>query len=548
MLRTLRLRDIVLVEAADIEFGAGFNVLSGETGAGKSILLDALGLALGHRADAQLVREGCARADVVAEFASHDGLDAWLAERELGGDPGTVLLRRVVESDGRSRAFVNGQPVPATLLRETGEQLLDIHGQHAHQRLLRGAAQRELLDAFAGIQPQVATLQSHWAAWQAAESALTRARQVGDQINQDRERLQWQIDELGALQLGPDEWDALEGEQKRLAHAAALIEGARGAADALHDEDAAIERHLSRLVARLRPLAQIDPALLPSLELLEGAAIQAAEAADALAHYADRIDLDPERLAEVDRRLGAIHTMARKYRIAPQDLASELQRLRDRLTELERSVDLAGLQEAANQTRDTYDQRARSLGATRREAAGRLAMAVSEGITGLGMGGSLFEIAVAAAEPGPAGTETVEFQIAGHRGSAPRPLAKVGSGGELSRVGLAITVAAATNQPVGTLVFDEADSGVGGAVAELIGRLMRSLGEVRQVLCVTHLPQVAARAHRHFEVIKRIQKGRPVTSVNALHAEARVEEIARMLGGVDITATTRTHARELLVS
>ncbi|NBY16804.1 MAG: DNA repair protein RecN, partial [Betaproteobacteria bacterium] len=231
MLRTLRLRDIVLVEVAEIEFGPGFNVLSGETGAGKSILLDALGLALGHRADAKLVREGCARADVVAEFASHEGLDAWLAEREIAGDPGTVLLRRVLESDGRSRAFVNGQPVPATLLRETGEQLLDIHGQHAHQRLLTGSAQRALLDAFAGIEPDVLRLQNGWDTWQDAESVLANAREAGDQIQQDRERLNWQIDELAALKLAPDEWQELETEQKRLANAAALIEGARGAAE-----------------------------------------------------------------------------------------------------------------------------------------------------------------------------------------------------------------------------------------------------------------------------------------------------------------------------
>ncbi|NBT78710.1 MAG: DNA repair protein RecN, partial [Betaproteobacteria bacterium] len=485
MLRTLRLRDIVLVEVAEIEFGPGFNVLSGETGAGKSILLDALGLALGHRADAKLVREGCARADVVAEFASHEGLDAWLAEREIAGDPGTVLLRRVLESDGRSRAFVNGQPVPATLLRETGEQLLDIHGQHAHQRLLTGSAQRALLDAFAGIEPDVLRLQNGWDTWQDAESVLANAREAGDQIQQDRERLNWQIDELAALKLAPDEWQELETEQKRLANAAALIEGARGAAEALQEDDSAINRQLSRLVARLRPLALIDPTLTPPLELLEGAAIQAAEAAGAMSHYADRIDLDPERLAEVDRRLGAIHTAARKYRLSPEDLTVELHRLQERLIELDRSVDLKGLQEAADRARQQYDQLALNIGVARREAGGRLAAAVSSGIAGLGMASSRFEVAIDSVDPGPAGTERVEFQIAGHSASAPRPLAKVGSGGELSRVGLAITVAAATTQPVGTLVFDEADSGVGGAVAELIGRLMRRLGEVRQVLCVT---------------------------------------------------------------
>lgn len=546
MLRTLRLRDIVLVEGAEIEFGPGFNVLSGETGAGKSILLDALGLALGHRADAKLVREGCSRADVVAEFASHEALDAWLEEREIAGDPGTVLLRRVVEIDGRSRAFINGQPVPATLLREAGEQLLDIHGQHAHQRLQSGSAQRALLDGFAGIESEVLRLQDCWNAWQGAESVLANARTAGDRIQQDRERLGWQVEELSGLNLTPDEWQELETEQKRLAHAAALIEGARGAADALQEDDSAINWQLSRLVARLRPLALIDPTLTPSLDLLEGAAIQAAEAAGALSHYADRIDLDPERLAEVDRRLGLIHQTARKFRLAPEDLTAELNRLQARLVDLDRSVDLQGLQEDADRARLQYEQLARNIGVARREAGGRLAAAVSSGIAGLGMASSRFEIAIDTADPGPAGTERVEFQIAGHSASSPRPLAKVGSGGELSRVGLAITVAAASTQPVATLVFDEADSGVGGAVAELIGRLMRRLGEVRQVLCVTHLPQVAARAHRHFEVIKRTNGGRPSTSVRALDDDARIEEIARMLGGVELTATTRSHARELL--
>lgn len=546
MLRSLRLRDVVLVDQADVEFGPGFNVLTGESGAGKSILLDALGLALGHRAQAQWVREGCARADVSAEFASSAAIDDWLQAHELVGEPGTVWLRRVVETDGRSRAFINSQPVPATLLRELGEQLLDLHGQHAHQRLLRSAAQRELLDAYAGIEADVSRLQATWADWQRAEAELAQAQQAGSSIALEREQLSFQIEELEALKLGRDEWEHLEQEQKRLAHAAALIAGAQAAEAALQDDEQALKPVLSRLLSRLRALAAIDAGLAPALELLEGAAIQLGEAADAISHYAQRIDLDPQRLDEIDRRLGTLHQLARKYRVAPQELAPQLDVWREKRASLERASDCVALEEAAKNAQEQYQRAAQALCGARHEAAQRLAPAVAERITGLGMHGSRFLIAIEDCEPGPSGTERVEFQLAGHAGESPKPLAKVGSGGELSRVGLAITVAAARAQPVSTLVFDEADSGVGGAVAELIGRLMRRLGESHQVLCVTHLPQVAALAHHQFVVAKSTRDGRQTTAIRALSEAARIEEIARMLGGVELTETTREHAREML--
>jgi DNA repair protein RecN (Recombination protein N) len=546
MLRHLRLRDIVLIEEAELDFDSGFNVLSGETGAGKSILLDALGLAIGNRADAQLVRAGALRAEVSAEFEISAAVDHWLSEHELSGDAGTLWLRRVVEADGRSRAFVNGHPVPAALLRELGEQVLAIHGQHAHQSLLRSNAQRAMLDDFAGNDEQVQQVANAWRLWQSAEATLGNARAAGDQIQRERDQLAWQIEELAGLNMATDEWAELEIEQKRLAHAAALLEGARSSSAALREDDQAIGVAIERLAQRLRPLCGIDRALAPALELLETAAIATAEAADILNRYAERIDLDPDRLDQVDRRMGAIHQTARKLRMAPETIPSVLSALQERLSELDDAVDVAGLERTARAAHLRYLETARELHHTREQAAARLAAAVTAAIAGLGMAGSRLAITVEESDPGPWGIDRIDYHIAGHADSPPRLLSKIASGGELSRIGLAIAVAAAHAQPTGTLVFDEADSGVSGAVAELIGRLMRKLGESRQVLCVTHLPQVAARAHHHFQVSKGSTTGPPMTSVRALDDSQRIEEIARMLGGVAITSTTRSHARELL--
>ena len=546
MLLALRLRDFVIVDAVDIEFGAGFTVLTGETGAGKSILLDALALAMGGRADAGVVREGRPRADISASFRSSATLDAWLSDRALGGDPGVVLLRRVIDADGRSRALINGNPATATLLRELGEQLVDIHGQHAAQSLLRADGQRRLLDAYAGLGEQARRVADAWTAWRSVARELEAAE--GDQrtLALERDRLAWQVGELAQLRLAPGEWEALNDEQKRLSHAASLIEGTRGAADALADSDDAVSSRLHQILQRLRPLAGIDTRLAEAVELLDSAVIQVDEAASSLSAYADRVDLDPERLTQTEQRISTVFETARRMRLSPAELPATLESLQQRLAELEAAQDVDGLRVRAQAARADYDTLADALSKARRKAAQALGKGVSAHLEGLGMAGGRLSIACEPTEPGPAGVDQVEFRVAAHAGATPRPLARVASGGELSRVGLAISVMAAQANPVPTLIFDEADAGVGGAVADAIGALMRRLGEDRQVLCVTHLPQVAAKAHQHYQVSKDTVDGRAISRIDALDRGARVEEVARMLGGAEITATTRKHARELL--
>ncbi len=546
MLLTLRLENFVIVDAAELDFGPGFTVLSGETGAGKSILVDALALATGARADAGVVREGCARADIGAEFRSDAALDAWLAERDLQGDPGSVWLRRLVDADGRSRALVNGHPATAALLREIGERLLDAHGQHASQSLLRADGQRLLLDGYAGLAQPARAVAEAFAAWRTLERELDAAERGGRELALERERLEWQAGELAQLRLQPGEWEALAAEQKRLAHAAALIEGAGGAADALDESDDALAARLARIVQRLRPLAAIDDALGEALALLESASIQVDEAASALRGYAGRVDLDPERLAEVEVRIGTIFSAARKFRLAPESLAAELARLEERLASLRAAQDVEALRARVGAARVAFEQLAGELSRARRRAAVRLASGVSAHLGTLGMAGGRLEIVCEPAAPAASGIDAIEFRVAAHPGATPRALAKVASGGELSRIGLAIAAVAAQANPVPTLVFDEADAGVGGAVADAVGALMRGLGDDRQVLCVTHLPQVAAKAHQHWRVTKESRDGRTVSRIEPLDRAARVEEIARMLGGAGITATTRKHAREML--
>ncbi|MBU6270947.1 MAG: DNA repair protein RecN [Betaproteobacteria bacterium] len=546
MLLALRLRDFVIVDRLELEFGPGFTVLTGETGAGKSILIDALQLALGGRGDAGVVREGAARADIVAEFSLSPALDAWLAERDLAGDPGTVMLRRLIEADGRSRALVNGHPATVAQLRELGEQLVDVHGQHAAQSMLRAGGQRDLLDAFAQQQALAAEVAAAFGRWRVAQERLEQARAATRELDLERERLQWQLGELEQLAMAEGEWEALNEEHRRLAHAAALLEGARAAVDALAESDEAISGRLQAITQRLRPLAAIDARLSDAVLMLENACIQADEAASALSDYADRLDLDPERLAQLDQRIGQAFSLARKLRLAPEALASTLLAARGRLAELEATADPQRLQAEEAAAQEVFLAAAGRLSTARREAATRLARGVSARLQPLGMAGARFEADVQAADPGPGGLDRVEFRIAGHAGSQPRPLAKVASGGELSRVGLAVAVLAAQANPVPTLIFDEADAGVGGAVGEAIGQLMRTLGEARQVLCVTHLPQVAARAHQHLSVSKAEVGGRTVSRIAALDRQARIDEVARMLAGAEITATSRQHARELL--
>ncbi len=546
MLLRLRLRDFVIVDTAEIEFGPGFTVLSGETGAGKSILLDALSLAMGGRADSGVVRENAPRADIAAEFRIDAAIETWLAERELRGDEGMLLLRRVIEADGRSKALINGHPATAAQLREIGERLIDIHGQHAAQSLTRRDGQRELLDAFGQLAEPLGTVAERHAEWRRLAASLDAAERDSRALAVERERVAWQVSELAQLKMAPGEWEALSEEQKRLEHAAALIEGARGATEALAESDEAIATRLYQLLQKLRPLAAIDARLAAAVEMLEAASIQVDEAASSLSSYAERVDLDPARLQEIDRKLSAAFSAARKLRLAPESIPSELEQLQQRLAELDATQDAAALRARVDAARAGYDAAAEALSKRRRTAARQLGTGVSRHLQSLGMAGGKLEISIEAGDPSASGIDRIEFRIAGHAGATPRPLAKVASGGELSRVGLAIAVLAAQANPVPTLIFDEADAGVGGAVAEVVGALMRQLGESRQVLCVTHLPQVAAKAHRQLAVSKETRGKQTVSRIDVLDRGARVEEIARMLGGMEITATTRRHARELL--
>ncbi|WP_175683592.1 DNA repair protein RecN [Burkholderia cenocepacia] len=549
MLRHLSIRDFVIVAALDLEFDSGFSVFSGETGAGKSILIDALALALGERADASVVRTGSGRADITAEFTPHDRVARWLDEHAFDAED-SVMLRRVIDANGRSRAFINGTSATLAQLRELGEMLVDIHGQHAHQLLMRPDAQRELFDTHAGLVADAANVARAWRVWRDATQAIDAAKAHERELQLEREKLAWQLAELDKLAPQAGEWDEVSNEHKRLSHSANLIEGVRGALNALSESDDAMLAQLGAIVSKLRSLADYDTALGDALASLEPAEIQLQEAVYSLSHYAQRVDLDPERLAQVEARLDALHSTARKFRLPPDTLHEEHAARRAQLAALDAAADLGALEAAQAKAREAYLADAKRLSKARAQAAKALGTAVTAGMQELSMAGGSFEVAlVPLADGGPHGLEQVEFRVAGHPGVPLRPLAKVASGGELARISLALAVIASAASPTPTLIFDEVDTGIGGGVAEVVGRLLHQLGRDRQVLCVTHLPQVAARGDHHFQVAKGAdERGGTVSSVVALDKASRVEEVARMLGGLEITATTRKHAKEMLAA
>ncbi|KGC29003.1 DNA repair protein RecN [Burkholderia pseudomallei] len=549
MLRHLSIRDFVIVAALDLEFDSGFTVFSGETGAGKSILIDALALALGERADASVVRTGSGRADISAEFTPHDRVARWLDEHAFDADD-TVMLRRVVDANGRSRAFINGTSATLAQLREVGEMLVDIHGQHAHQLLMRADAQRELFDTHAGLAADAAAVARGYRAWRDATHAIDAAQAHERERQLEREKLAWQLAELDKLAPQPGEWDEITAEHKRLTHSANLIDGVQGALGAISESDDAMLTQLGAIVSRLRSLAEYDPALNDALASLEPAEIQLQEASYSLSHYAQRLDLDPDRLAQVETRLDALHSTARKFRLPPETLHDEHEARRAQLAELDAAADLSALQAVADKAKQAYLADAQKLSKARAQAAKALGVAVTTGMQELSMAGGSFEVAlVPLAEGGAHGLEQVEFRVAGHAGGPLRPLAKVASGGELARISLALAVIASAASPTPTLIFDEVDTGIGGGVAEVVGRLLHQLGQMRQVLCVTHLPQVAARGDHHFQVAKGEDgEGGTVSTVVPLDRASRIEEVARMLGGLEITATTRKHAKEMLTA
>ncbi|MCE2859882.1 MAG: DNA repair protein RecN [Oxalobacteraceae bacterium] len=552
MLRTLAIHDFVIVDAVEIDLSAGFSVFTGETGAGKSILIDALTLALGGRADASVVREGAARADITAEFAGpfDAALDAWLDQSALSGEDDVLFLRRVIDNGGRSKAFINGITATVTQLRELGEMLVDIHGQHAHQSLLKADAQRLLLDAHAGLQGEAGAVANAYRSWRAVLRQREAFERDAKQVLLERDRLEWQVGELEKLAVRPGEWTDISNEHSRLSHAASLIDGAQQALTLLSESDSApVLSQVSAIEQKLGKLVDIDDKLRPVLEALEPARIQLQEAVYALNDYLGRIELDPDRLRTVEARLEAIHGAARKFQIPPEDLPDTHARLSERLAQMADASDLEAMRAQEQKLVDAYSALATKLTKARTKAAKSLAGAVTAAMQDLSMSGGRFDIALQACEPAAHGQEQVEFLVAGHAGTTPRPLAKVASGGELARIALAISVIASSATATPTLIFDEVDSGIGGGVAEVVGRLLKRLGQDRQVLCVTHLPQVASQASQHFQVSKgTMSDGRTVSRIERLSASDRVEEIARMLGGLEITATTRKHARELLAS
>lgn len=551
MLTHLQIRDFAIVVNLELDLASGMSAVTGETGAGKSIMIDALGLLLGDRADSSVIRQGAQRADISATFDLSDlpALQDWLAERELGGVAEECHLRRVIGQNGRSRAYIDGSPQPLQLLRDFGERLVDIHGQHEHQSLFKRDMQRQLLDDYGDNQSLLTELANKYRQWRQIDQRLQTIRQNSDEKAAQRDLLHYQVRELQALNLSEEELPELEAEHVRLANAGRLLESCQRAVTQLYESDEfSVQKLLGQVLDEITTLSDLDPQLVSTGELLNGALIQVGEASDELRRYLQRIELDPGRLAWVEERLADIQTLARKHRLEPERLPDLLKRLQGELDELENvEYHEETLQKRLAEAWQEYQQSAKTLSKRRATHAAKLAERVSEAMQDLGMQGGRFEISLLQQDrPTLQGLETVEFLVSANPGQPLKSLAKVASGGELSRISLAIQVIAARSARIPTLIFDEVDVGIGGGVAEVVGRQLRALGETRQVICVTHLPQVAAQAHQHLKVSKHTDGQSTYTVIDPLEPEARIEEIARMLGGVELTANTWAHAEEMI--
>lgn len=555
MLVHLTIRDFVIVDLTELAFRPGFTVLTGETGAGKSILIDALTLALGGRGEAAQVRHGGERAEIIAEFdiSALPMMQDWLQEHDLQADPGVCLLRRIIDINGRSRSFINGYTVTLQQLRAAGEYLVEIHGQHAHQSLLRSDTQRQLLDGYAGNEGLAKEVAAAYQRWQHLHQQYVAWQQHSAHFLQEREQLAWQIQELSGLNFTCEEWQTLQADHGRLAHLASLLETTESSLAILSESESAVLGQLHAVLARLRQSLAIDHDLQSPCDLLEAAQVQLQEAVYELKHYQQRLDLDPQSLHSIEERMAAIHASARKYRIEPEAIPDFLQKLTHRLQALGGETDGDSLFEAVSSAKQAYDALAIRLSNARRKAATELAKCVSEAMQTLAMAGGCFDIVLIPYEQSGAygnaqGLEQIEFRVSTHKGLPLRPLAKVASGGELSRISLAIQVITSQIGTVPTLIFDEVDAGIGGRVAEIVGKLLKQLGKTRQVFCITHLAQVASMGDQHWQVSKGSEPtaGVVVSTIRLLSEQERVEEIARMLGGTKITATTRQHAIEML--
>ena len=545
MLRALEVSNFILIEKVSLEIGEGFTALTGETGAGKSILIDAIELLVGGRGDGGLVREGAERAELSAEFDFDDrALAAWLSEADLTGDDGTVILRRTIDRSGRSRCFINGHAATLAQLKAAGEHLIDIHGQHEHQSLLRAAAQRALLDSHSQCESLVQETAAAYRDWKRLQAVADEAEKNFAQREAERARIEEDFKDLKKLGPREGEWQQVSAEHMRLQHGSSLLGGAQSALEALQEAEGAALSQIAAVANRLKALSAHDDRLKSVVEMLESAEAQAGEAVRELRNYASRVDLDPQALRDAEARIEALHAAGRKYRVRPEELPVRFAELEKRLAELELAVNPEALKREVAAAQGRYESTAKRLSAKRRAGAEALGKAVSAGMQKLAMAGGRFAVSLRKLEEGGSqGLEDVEFEVSSHPSLPLRPLAKVASGGELSRVSLAIQLVAASASPVGALVFDEIDSGIGGAVAETIGKALRQLGRQRQVLCVTHLPQVAASGNDQWGVSKSA-KGKLSVSVGKLDRAARVAELARMLGGAESTA--RKHAAELL--
>ena len=546
MLRELAIRDFVIVKDVSLPLASGFSVLTGETGAGKSILIDALSLVLGGRASGDVIRAGATRAEITAVFEPNQTASEWLKQHDLAADD-DVILRRLIDNQGKTRAYINGTIVPLNQLKALGDCLVDIHGQHMHQSLMRPDVQRDLLDAQSGVGAQHVAIIKAWHQWQQAQKDLAQALEGAQQLAERQEALTYQSEELEKLAPEPLEWDKISDEHSRLSHGQSLIEAASAALSTIDDDEMGTQRTVDMALDKLRHVLKHDAKLRDIEQSLESASIAVNQARSDLARYIDGLDLDPGRLDELEQRLKSLYDAARKYRCEPADLPDLAQRTRNELAALAQAQDIDALKRAEKSAADHYLAVANELSEGRRKGAKQLARAVSKHMQTLGMPGGQFDIAIDRANPSQNGIDKITFMVAGHEGAPLAAMTKVASGGELSRVALALSVVASETTRVPTLIFDEVDSGVSGAVAEKVGQLLRSLGTRHQVLCVTHLPQVAACGNHHHRVAKSRDKDGTVTSsISTLDDAARVQAVAELLGGAKITGTTLDHAQELL--
>lgn len=548
MLLQLNLRDFVIVSHLTLDFQSGFSALTGETGAGKSILIDAIALLLGAKTDTSFIRQGCNKTILNAEFSIAQSLQHFLNENDLENkdDAQTLLIRRVIEKNGKSRAYVNENNVSLTTLKNIGEFLVDIHGQHAHQSLLKPQIQRELLDSEAALNEEVLNLKNLYKTWQTARQNLQTAQNKAQLLDRERERLTWQKEDLELLAAKPKEWEELENEEKRLSHAAQFLETIHFARNLLFEAENPLEKTLRQIHHRFESLAELDSTFAEIEALFSSIENEVWEIKTQLERAENRASLDPERLNIVNNRLADFLQTARKYRIAPETLPEFYNATLKELENLEALSDLESLEKKVLESESAYFQAAKALTEKRKSAAKRMSLAITQSLKDLAMGGTEFSVTIQPLEsPAAFGLENVEFLI-GYKGGELKPLAKIASGGELSRISLAIQVFLSSASTVPTLIFDEVDVGIGGAVAEIVGRLLRKIAENKQILCVTHLPQVAARANHQWQVKKAEVNGEILSSITLLDSESRKQEIARMLGGVDLTEITLAHAQELL--